>query len=895
VNPARYSRLKEIVLTAAALAGPDRDTYLDGACGGDAVLRGEAEALLALHGPTASAIRTGALDDALASAVREALPARDGGRDGNDDGAHGAPARLPERVGPYRVIGLLGEGGMGSVYRARQEEPVRRDVAVKLIRGAESGPVLARFESERQALAQMNHPGIARLLDAGATTNGHPWFAMELVEGAPITTFARGAGLDTTARLRLVLDVCRAVRHAHRKGIIHRDLKPSNILVTLVQDRPHPKIIDFSIARALGGSLVGETYRTRTGQIVGTVEYMSPEQARGETAHVDTRSDVYALGVLLYELLADRLPYEIVGRPLHEAVRAIVDTPPRPLRATGATGRTSRRLDPDVETIVHKCLEKDPDRRYGSAAELTEDLERLLSARPILARPPSTLYQLRKLVARHKAVFTATAAVILALAAGVVGTTIGLVRATRGREEARQETAAAEQAMSFLLKVFEVSDPSEARGRTVTAREILDKGAGRVREELAGQPRLQARMMSTLGTVYLHLGLYETARPLLEEALVTQRRVIGSDHPETLATIEGLGWLDYQTSQMEEAEALLREAADRSRRVLPADSEDTLDRVNYLAVTLWKEGHLEEARALFAANLEVERRLYGEENPITMKTTNNLGIIYGSMGRLKEAEPLFARTLEIRRKLYGTDHPLIVTAARNLAKVYEGTGRLEEASALYEEVLGICRRIYGEEHPETLHSMGSLAGFYGHSGRFQEAEDLILRTIAIQKRTLGDSNHEYADSLYHRSEIYAAQGKLTEAERSFEETYDAYKRALGPRGYDTCLAERSFGMSAARVGHFDRARRIEEDALACVRETAGPRSVPTADTLAATALVEVLAGDMTAARDYLEQSIQAGKASSPLLAEPEWDRVREDPGLADLLASMGTATEKAED
>ena len=439
MNPERYARLKEIALTAADLPPASRDSYLERACGTDSGLRREVDGLLAHQedDPVPRRSDVGRL-------VAEALEARPLER---------RVSRHPERVGPYQILGVLGEGGMGTVYRAEQTHPLRREVALKLIRrGLDSAGLVARFETERQILARMEHPNIAQVLDAGEDESGHPYFVMAFVRGVPITDWAQKAELDVRDRVRLFLGVARAVRHAHRRGIIHRDLKPSNVLVALIQGQAIPKVIDFGVAKAVDDPEFRETFRTRTGQLLGTLEFMSPEQARGDIDAIDVRSDIYSLGALLHELLTGEPPIGLRDLPLHEAIREITEAPPRRLRSSGTTG--PGRIDSDLETIVGKCLEKEADRRYSCATDLADDIERWLDSRPILARPPSTIYQVRKLVARNRGAFALAALTVVFLL--VYGVTVSVQLGLQTKERARAE---AEAVFNWFME-----DPRRAAG-----------------------------------------------------------------------------------------------------------------------------------------------------------------------------------------------------------------------------------------------------------------------------------------------------------------------------------------------------------------------------------------------------------------------------------------------
>jgi serine/threonine protein kinase/tetratricopeptide (TPR) repeat protein len=889
MNPARYARLKEIVLTAAALAGAERTAYLDEACGDDAALRTEADGLLARRGRTADAIRTGALDDALSRAVGAARPGPDNGAAGDTDAPLRA-SRLPDRVGPYRVVGLLGEGGMGSVYRARQEEPVRRDVAVKLIRGAESGPVLARFESERQTLAQMDHPGIARLLDAGSTTDGRPWFAMQLVEGAPITTFARTAGLAPTARLRLFLDVCRAVRHAHQKGIIHRDLKPSNILVTLVQDQPLPKVIDFSIARALDASLVGETYRTRTGQIVGTVEYMSPEQARGDTARLDTRSDVYSLGVLLYELLADRLPYDVAGRPLHEAVREINDAPPRPLRATRSTGRSTRRLDPDVETIVRKCLEKDPDHRYGSAAELTDDLERLLSARPILARPPSTLYQLRKSIARHR-----TLSAVVGLAFGflvifsiTVSYQLGVQRRERQRAEEAARRAAAEtrraeaearkesSVRGFLVDLLNSSDVDQL-GPAVTVRQALDAAAQSVDEQFADDPDLADAVRAAIADAYQRSKVFDRAETLQRAIVASIENRLGPDHQDLGVALDSLaGTLFYEERYAEAKDLAQRGLAILERQAVP-DSNAIANCANTLGLVLIDTGDFAGAevalrRAVTALEV-IPRRTPGQDKDLATCRESLANVLF-KRGRYAESETLMRGTLEsvkaraARKGVAGTD---VSTAMFNLATILTTEGKHSDAEPLYRAALEIETKMAGPDSITAAVTMGRLATCLASQGHYREAVPLAHQalSVALGKGEPGDLRT--ARLRISEAIIAIPLGRERDAAAQAHQALTAFVARLGDRNPTVSLALAIEGEALGRLGRYAAAADELTRALELREQAVGPDHPDTADVVLRLASLYARQGRFTEAGPLADRAVsiyrKAFDGLHPRLAE----------------------------
>ena len=445
-------------------------------------------------------------------------------------------SKHPNRIGPYRILDQLGEGGMAVVYLADQSEPVRRRVALKILKaGMDSKQIVARFDTERQALAVLDHPGIAKIFDGGIAESGRPYFVMEHVKGVPITEYCDSQRLGNEARLRLFIDVCAAVQHAHMKGLVHRDLKPSNILVGVVDGKPEPKIIDFGIAKATSTPLTKSTLYTRVGQIIGTPQYMSPEQAGVTGVDIDSRADIYSLGVILYELLVGTVPLAL-GATSDQAMQIALRErdPPKPSTRYTSLGDTQgeiaavRGMDPDnllrqlrgdLDWIVMRAIEKDRTRRYETANALAMECRRFLKHEPVLARPPSPGYLLGRFVRRNRLTVAAGAITILAIIAGAAVAMLGYVRATEAERVALQEAETARQVSNFLIELFEVSDPSEARGNTITAREVLDRGTEAIDANLSGQPGVQATFMLTMGRVYHKLGLYDDADELLQQAL----------------------------------------------------------------------------------------------------------------------------------------------------------------------------------------------------------------------------------------------------------------------------------------------------------------------------------------------------------------------------------------
>jgi eukaryotic-like serine/threonine-protein kinase len=703
------------------------------------------------------------------------------------DATHTADSGTPSTLafGSYRLLQRLGEGGMGEVWLAEQAKPVHRRVALKIIKmGMDSAQVVARFEAERQALALMDHPAIATVFDGGSTPEGRPYFAMEYVKGEPITSHCDRHRLPTRERLELFIEVCEGVQHAHQKGIIHRDLKPSNVLVTLQNDRPVPKIIDFGIAKATTQHLTDRTLFTELGVLVGTPEYMSPEQAELTGLDIDTRTDVYALGVLLYELLTGTLPFDrrtLRQKGLDEIRRVIREAePPRPsTRVTdgGATSteaarnrhtepaRLASQLRGDLDWVTMKALEKDRTRRYDTVQGLANDVRRHLRNEPVIAGPPGVTYRAGKFVRRHRFGVTAAAALVVLLVA--FGVTMGLQarRIARERDRANREAATATQVSDFLVGLFAVSDPNEARGNALTAREILENGAQRIDKDLAGQPDIQAKLMATMGAAYTNLGLYDRAAPLLQQAVTTSRRLLGDDDPGTLATVTQLANLRWYQNQPNEAERLYLEVAERRRRVLGDEHADTLRSNDDLASVYVVQRRLDDAERLARKTLEVQRRTLGAEHPDTFYSMNILLAVYVRQERYGEAEPLGRALVEGQRRVLGKEHPDTLTNLHNLARVYSGLNRFREAEALYMEATEARRRVLGPLHPATVLSVTGLSKVYQKERRYAEAEAQLL---PIVKALGAGSSRLHAqgvdlDIARQLSELYAAWGKRQEA------------------------------------------------------------------------------------------------------------------------------------
>jgi non-specific serine/threonine protein kinase/serine/threonine-protein kinase len=818
----RWRRVEQLFHSALALEEGKRSAFLRDSCAGDQALRLEVNALIACHDQEQDFLETPALD-----VMARQMAVSDPG----DAAVMGAePGQI---IGPYLLVQLLGSGGMGEVWHAQQSKPIRRTVALKLIKfGMDTRAVVARFDSERQALALMDHPNVAKVFDAGATPTGRPYFVMELVPGTPITQYCDQHRLTIKERLTLFLQVCEGVQHAHQKAIIHRDLKPSNILVQEVDGRPIPKIIDFGLAKATSADGAERSMFTELGLLVGTPSYMSPEQVGAYQGSVDTRTDVYSLGVTLFELLVgappvDRKELELAG-PAAMLRRIREAAVPRPSAKFAALGGNSadlaaarsatkssllRQLHGDLDWITLRAIEKDRDRRYGSPSELAADLRRHLADQPVLAGPPSASYRIGKFVRRHRIGVTVAAvatALTIAVAANML---VQARRVARERDRASREAEAAKRVSDFLIGLFRVSDPAQARGNTITARELLDRGRTQIETELSGQPEVQARMMDTVGQVYFSLGLYEQAEPSLQRALATRRSILGAEHPDTLATVDHVVQDLERQGRYAEAEKLATESLDTRLRVLGPNHPDTISSRHAIMVLTIDKGDYAGAEKLCREELDMLRRVRGPEHPTTLDSMSNLALVISNQGRYAEALPLYRQLLEIRRRVLGPTHPDTLLTMSPLGNALAELGKYEEAEELLRDSIESKRRILGPEHSETLWSMHNLANTLRAAGRPADAESLDRQALSIRRRVLGPEHPETLMSLTGLAEDLDDLHRFREAEQLYRESLATERRVLGPNHPETAVTKYNLACNLALTGRPRDALALLNDAV----------------------------------------------------------------------------------
>jgi serine/threonine protein kinase/tetratricopeptide (TPR) repeat protein len=836
MNEQRHQKIKQVFGQAYASPPDQRQALLDQECSGDPELRREVESLLA-HAQSPKV-------DIESAAKRLHVP---------DE------VPLIERIGSYEIREILGRGGMGVVYLAEQDRP-RRAVALKVIRpGLASRGTLRRFDLEAETLGRLQHPGIAQIYDAGAADAGdgpQPYFAMELIQGNPLVDYAQEHDLDTRRRLELILKLCDAVQHAHDRGVIHRDLKPANILV---DEQGQPKILDFGIARLAESDAQLATLRTETGEFVGTLPYMSPEQVSGRPDAIDTRTDVYALGVVCYELLCGSLPHDLSGTSLPEAVRLIGEDDPIPLSAV------SRAFRGDLDTLVGKAMDKDLARRYPSAAAFAEDIRSYLAHRPIVARPPSTVYQLKKFTRRNKAlVGGASLVLVVSVVAAIVSISFA-IQESRQKRLATLRTEQLERLTEFQAAMISGVDPEQMglsilkdlRTRTetqLTARGLdgdtvaaamqgfddairgvsaTDLALGALDEhvlrravetndiEFGDEPQLHAALQQSIGNTYRDIGMFSEALPLQRQAMEAFRDALGNEDPQTLESLYRLSYTLRDLGQLEEAAPLASEALDTYRRLYGNNHADTLKAMQNMALLHQEKGEIDQAMALCLQALAGQQQVLGEEHEETLLTQVALGVLLQATGRNEEAETTFREALEAHRKLFGDDDVRTMNAITRMGLLLYTMKRFSEAAEFLDESLAGFTQIYGEDHMSTLTAAASVGLVQVHAGDQESAIKNLTRALDGMRQTLGVDHPSTIGALNNLGYVYREIGQLENSANCARQAIESYRRVLGNDHWKTLVSIYNLGYVYQQLGQFDRALGYYQEVLGGRRRSLG--------------------------------------------------------------------------
>ena len=832
MTPDRWRRVEAIFDEAAAMARPERAAFLDRACGGDAGLRAEVESLLA------------------ADADADAFLA---------EPAMGAGSLAGTRLGDYRLEEKIGDGGMSTVYRAvRADDAYEQKVAVKVVRlGGEFAGLQKRFRAERQILASLDHPGIARLLDGGTTADGRPYLVMEHIEGQPLDRYCDERRLGIDARIDLFRQVCAAVQYAHQNLVVHRDLKPSNILVT---GDGVPRLLDFGIAKLLESG-PDDAFPTLTGQRMMTPQYASPEQVQG--GPITTATDVYSLGVVLYQLLTGRLPYPLAATTAGALERAVVEQePPRPsVHADRPPLR--RKLQGDLDNIVLMALRKEPQRRYATVGLLAEDLRRHREKLPVMARPATVAYRTRRFVERHK-VGVAAASLALAVILGLAGTmTVQAIRLARQRDEIRAERDKAQKIAHFVEQVFAGSDPGETRGEEMTARELLDKGAARTLAELQDQPETQSALALVIGRVYERLGLTDRARPLLEQSLATRRALRGEGHVDVAESLLALATLDQSHGAFGAAEARQREAIPILRQALGPQHVRVGDALQDLSSTLIALARYPEAESAVREALAIHRAAQGDSGAAVAADLSNLGSVLRKMGRLPEAEAAHRDALAIGRKVFGPVHPLLNRQINNLAVVLNDQGSYAEGETLAREALAVTRKLYGDRHPDVALQLSNLAAILHGRGDYPAAIATAREALEMRRALFGPENPQVAMSLGSLGDALEKSGDRAAARPLFEEALRIERKVLGPE-HPRCAAELNrLAEIALAEGNLGTAEAQAREGLRIREKALGPNHPDVGSSLVTLGSIRLAAGHRAEAEETIRRGIALLAAALP--------------------------------
>jgi serine/threonine protein kinase len=826
--------VREIFIAARNRPSPtERSAYLDEVCGTQTAVRAEVEELLREHEQLGSFLESPAAMPAVT--VEEPFDDRPG-----------------TTLGNYKLLEQIGEGGFGLVFAAEQQEPVRRTVALKLIKpGMDTRQVIARFEAERQALAIMDHPNIARVFDAGASKTGRPYFVMELVRGIPITDYCDRHRLTPHERLDLFVTVCQAVQHAHQKGIIHRDIKPSNVLVTEHDSRAVVKVIDFGIAKAVNQQLTDRSIYTHVAQMIGTPVYMSPEQADMSGLDIDTRTDIYSLGVLLYELLTGNTPLDKkrVGEAAYDEIRRVIreEEPEKPSSRLSHSADSlpsvaaQRKMEPaklsklvrgDLDWITMKALEKDRARRYETATGLADDIRRYLADEPVQARPPSTAYRLRKFASKHRRFLAVAAACALLLVAASAVSIFLAVWALRAEKTANEERNSArkrldqvESGIHVLSSVFANLDPraEEKDGRPLRAilADRLDQAAASLEGDAIGDPLMVAGLQDRLGLSLCRLGWADQAVSLLTKARDTRAKILGPDHPDTLDSMNNLASAYGEAGKPNQALELRQETVRIWKARKGENDPNTLRSMHNLASAYQAVGKHNLALELLEEVVRRKKETMNGDELGLFSSMNNLAGAYLEAARTDEAIALHIETLRLRTARFGRDHSDTLNSLSNLAFAYKTAGQLERALPLLEEVFQLQKAKLGPDHPDTLASMTNLASAYRADNQIDKAIPLLEEAFQLWKARRGPDHPETLHSMNSLAVGYFSADRLDKALPLYEETLRLRKAKLGADHPSTLTSMNNLAAGYQAAGQIDRAIPLFEEALRLRQTTDG--------------------------------------------------------------------------
>jgi len=858
-----FNREEELFAAALALPVVERRNYLERACGTDRALLTRVEGLL----------------EAFTDAAQFIDPDADAQR------ASGPEESVGDLIGTYRLQQQIGEGGWGVVYLAEQVAPVQREVALKIIKlGMDTRAVIARFATERQLLAMMDHPNIARVFDAGATPAGRPYFVMELVRGIRITDYCDQSKLTTAERLALFIQTCNAIEHANQKGIIHRDIKPSNILVTLHDGVPAVKVIDFGIAKAALGQAKDATRYTVLGQFMGTPAYVSPEQVEPGAIELDIRSDIYSLGVLLYELLTGCTPFdtdELLRGSFDEMKQRIrAEDPPTPSRKLRTlspaeiedtaqhrrtvSGKLIKQLHGDLDWIVMRCLEKDRERRYATAKELALDLQHYMRNEPVQARAPGVIYTFSKFARRHRLVFATGAVIVSVLMIATAVSTWLAVRATSAERHAQMEAATRQEVINFLQNdLLAQAAPNNEPDRDLKLRTVLDRAAAKAKNGFVERPLVEASIRETLGVTYDSLGEYDTAKQQFERAVQLRERELG---PDDAATLKARGYLVsilFAEGDYPRAEQLGVPTLEAQKRVLGVEHEDTLGSMSNLAIIYHQQGKFAAAEALLVPTLAIQKRVLGPEHPDTLVSMNNLALVYRNEGKFEAAGALHEAELAICTRVLGLEHPDTLTSMSNVAVAYSDQGKFKQAEAMQNQALQVARRVVGPEHPETLILMHNLASTYLDEGRFDEAQALQSQVLETTERVTGAEHSNTLKAISIMAMVDRAQGKTEQAMKRLQDALLVSQRGQGMEHPVTLSLTASVALLYSDQGKWREAQSLLAETVKISRRVFGPEHPTTLKFADQLGDVLLALHEYADAERLLRESVQIRQKAAP--------------------------------